>query len=271
MTVRQAVVLAAGRGTRMQRVDGSAELTAEQQRAADAGAKALMPVGRPFLDYVLSGLADAGIQHVCLVVSTGNSPVRDRYLREAPPTRLSVSFAVQSEPAGTANALLSARPITGDAPFLVLNADNYYPVVVIKHMAGCSGACVAAFRARALTEHGNIPPSRLAAYAILEMADDDSLADIVEKPGHGRTSSIPDDALVGMNLWTFTPDIYEACAAVAPSERGEYELPQAVRLAVRERGMRIRCLPFAEGVLDLSHRSDVATVADRLRDVRVTL
>jgi glucose-1-phosphate thymidylyltransferase len=74
-----------------------------------------------------------------------------------------------------------------------------------------------------------------------------------------------------MNLWTFTPDIYEACDAVTRSERGEFELPQAVRLAVRERGMTIRCEPFDAGVLDLSHRTDIASVADRLRDVHVAL
>ena len=48
----------------------AARLTPDQQRAADAGRKAMMPInGRPFLDYVLSALADAGIRHVALVVA----------------------------------------------------------------------------------------------------------------------------------------------------------------------------------------------------------
>src|SRR5688572_15286855 len=63
-----AVVLARGLGRRMQETPGSDEaaLTPEQKAAASAGLKSMMPVAepgrpaRPFLDYVLSELADAG-------------------------------------------------------------------------------------------------------------------------------------------------------------------------------------------------------------------
>lgn len=269
--IRKAVVLAAGRGTRMQRraADDPA-LSPEQEEAAAAGQKALMPVGRPLLDYVLSALADAGITDICIVVAPGASPIAQRYAVTAPPSRMRVVFAVQSTPRGTADALLSAREFVGDDAFLVLNADNYYPVSVIKHLAGCGAPCVAAFGARTLIEHGNIPPSRIAAYALLDVAPDGVLADIVEKPGAVPPAS-SSDSLVGMNLWAFTPEIFSACEDVAPSPRGELELPQAVRLAVRERGMRVRTVTVAEGVLDLSSRADVASVAERLRGVRVVL
>ena len=53
----RAVILARGLGTRMQARDGAAPLTPEQQRAADAGLKAMMPInGHAFLAYVLSGV-----------------------------------------------------------------------------------------------------------------------------------------------------------------------------------------------------------------------
>ena len=51
------VVLARGLGTRMRRADDAVPLSPQQAAAADAGAKAMMPVGRPFLDYVLSAAA----------------------------------------------------------------------------------------------------------------------------------------------------------------------------------------------------------------------
>ena len=54
------VVLAAGRGTRMQ-APAAAGLSSDQSAAADAGVKAMIPIGRPFLDYALSAYADAGI------------------------------------------------------------------------------------------------------------------------------------------------------------------------------------------------------------------
>jgi glucose-1-phosphate thymidylyltransferase len=76
---KRAVILARGLGTRMRREDGATGLTGPQAAVADTGVKGLIPVGRPFLDYAISGLADAGITDVCLVVSPGPSPLRERY------------------------------------------------------------------------------------------------------------------------------------------------------------------------------------------------
>ena len=74
----QAVILARGLGTRMRReAEGtSAALSDEQRRAAAQGAKGMMPLGgRPFLDYVLSALADAGIGDVVLVVAPDHGQI----------------------------------------------------------------------------------------------------------------------------------------------------------------------------------------------------
>src|SRR5689334_21013189 len=105
--------------------DGAAALDAQQAAAADAGWKGLDPVPRPFLDYVLSGLADAGIREVCLVVGPGANPVRERYA-SLPMRRISVSFAVQESPRGTADATLAAEEFAERGDFLLANADNYY-------------------------------------------------------------------------------------------------------------------------------------------------
>src|SRR4029078_8716576 len=63
----QAVILARGLGTRM-RNDSVAALDGSQARAPASGAKGMMPFARPFLDYVLSVLADAGITEAVLVI-----------------------------------------------------------------------------------------------------------------------------------------------------------------------------------------------------------
>ena len=77
MTTTRAVVLARGLGTRMRAPDPAVTLTPDQQRAADAGLKAMIPVnGRPFLDYLLDALADAGVLDVALVVAPDHGEVR---------------------------------------------------------------------------------------------------------------------------------------------------------------------------------------------------
>src|SRR3954470_10118343 len=120
----RALVLARGLGSRMQREDAGAALTDAQRRAADQGLKALMPIaGRPFLDYVLASLADAGLAEVGLVVAPDHEPVAAHYAAH-PPSRVRLSFVVQPEPLGTANAVLAAEPWTEGHPFLVMNGDN---------------------------------------------------------------------------------------------------------------------------------------------------
>src|SRR5438132_7651 len=104
----QAVVLAGGRGMRMRRSDGTA-LDEAQRGAADAGVKAMIPVSRPFIEYLVSALADAGIHDVVLVVGSEAGSLRDHFTRVAPPMRTTVQFAVQAQPRGTADAILAAR------------------------------------------------------------------------------------------------------------------------------------------------------------------
>ena len=112
MSTTRAIVLARGLGTRMRAADPSASLSPEQQRAADAGLKAMIPLnGRPFLDYILSSLADAGLLMVALVVAPEHGALRDYYDSASPPLRMRVDFVVQNQALGTANAGTCGRSV----------------------------------------------------------------------------------------------------------------------------------------------------------------
>lgn len=263
----KAVVLARGRGTRMQRHDRSIELGLEQTAMADAGLKGMIPFRRPFLDYVLSALADAGCLDVCLVVGPDDEVIRGYYTSERPPERVRVSFAIQVRPAGTADAVLSARSFVADDPFLVLNSDNYYPAAVFEALAALDGPGLPAFRRLALIRESNIDPNRVRAFAILRIAPDGTLQDVIEKPDEATAASFGDDFAVSMNCWRFDRAIFDACLALAPSERGEVELPNAVGHAVRVMGVRFQTIPLETGVLDLSRRADIPEVERRLAGI----
>src|SRR5262245_55781630 len=157
MTTDRAVVLARGLGRRMRAADAGALLDDQQRRAADAGLKGMMPIGsRPFLDYILSSLADAGMREAVLVVAPDHEMVRRRYENEAPPRRLSVTFAVQQEAIGTANAVLAVERWAGSRGFLVLNADNLYPAAVLRALATLDEPGLPAFQRGNLVRSGNI-------------------------------------------------------------------------------------------------------------------
>ena len=264
--IRSAVIMAGGLGSRMRRRDETATLEASQVAAADAGVKGMIPIKRPFVDYVLSALADAGITDVLLVIGPSHDAVRQYFTVEAPPHRVRLRFAVQPAPIGTANAVTVAADTLGDTPFLVLNADNYYPVDAIRALAADDSAGVVAFDRDALVRDGNIDAERVRAFAVLDVGEDGWLRGIIEKPGDAVDLTSASAQWVGMNLWAVTPAIVEACRRVPMSARGEFELPEAVGLALRE-GVPVRAVQHSAPVLDLSRRTDIARVVERLSSV----
>lgn len=259
---RTAVILARGLGMRMRRGDGATSLDAAQWQAAEAGLKAMVPVGRPLLEHILTALADAGITDVVLVIGPEHSVVREHFAAH-PTRRVRLHYAVQAEPRGTADAVAAAKDAVGDAPFLVLNADNWYPPAAVAAVAAIDGCGIGGFEMDALVRESNIPAERVLAFALLDVAPDGTLREIVEKPpaDHPLAQRVP--RTVSMNIWRFTPAIFGAIADVTPSPRGELELADAVRIAL-SRGERFTVAPLACGVLDLSSRGDVAAVAERL-------
>ncbi len=265
----KAVILARGLGSRMREGDDNAVLSSEQAAAANDGAKAMIPVGRPFLDYVLSGLADAGFTDVCIVVAPQHAEMHDRYARAAIPTRLRVHFAVQANPLGTADAVLAAEEFTTGEPFVVLNADNYYPTDVLARLRNAAGPAGVAFSRAGLLRSGDIPADRIAAYALLDVVDG-ALRRIVEKPD-AATMSARTDAPVSMNCWRLDSTIFRACRDLQPSVRDELELPNAIQYAIDVLGERFAMIPADATVLDLSRRGDIAKVTARLQSMPVKL
>jgi glucose-1-phosphate thymidylyltransferase len=263
----KAALLARGLGSRMKQDAGAAALTPDQAAAAAAGAKGMMPNGsgvtRPFLDYVLSALADAGCTDVCFVVAPEQRVMREYFDGPGRPRRLGVSYAVQPIADGTARAVQAAQPFAGRDPFLVLNSDNLYPARVLRALFDLDGPGLAAYRRDSLVRESGFPPERVAAFAAIEVDAGGYLTRIVEKPGREYYDAAGPEALISMNLWRFDERIFGACRDVPRSARGEYELPEAVGLAVA-RGVPFKTVPASGAVLDLSSRSDVALVSARL-------
>ncbi len=109
-----ALVLAGGLGSRLAEVLGSIP-------------KVLAPIeGRPFLDYQLQFLADAGVRRVVLSLGYRAEMVLEHLVQTKLP--LKVDTVVEPRPLGTAGAIAFARPtLTGD-PVFVLNGDTWLDI-----------------------------------------------------------------------------------------------------------------------------------------------
>jgi dTDP-glucose pyrophosphorylase len=269
MPTIRAVILARGLGTRMRKADDSAALDAAQSAAADSGVKGMIPIGRPFMDYLISALADAGFTEVCIVIGPDHGIVRDYYERQVVTRRVRIAFVIQRLPLGTADAVLAAEEFAQGEPFVVINSDNYYPVSALAELQRRDAPALIAFERSALTSMGNVPAERAPRFGAMEIDADGYLERIVATPASAIGGE--GEVYASLNCWLFTREIFRACRSVGKSARGEMELPQAVQLAIREGWMRFEAVRVREGVLDMSSRGDIASVAERLSGIEVTL
>ena len=259
-----AVILARGLGTRMRQADPGVTLDPEQEARAGQGQKGMISFGRPFLDYILSGLADAGFARVCLVIGPEHTAMREYYGGAGRPARLAVEFAVQARPLGTADAILAAERFAGGGSFVSLNADNLYSPGALADLQQLPRAGLIGFRQSGLLRSGDIPVERINRFALIDISDDGTLTRIVEKPDPATAASFGPSPVVSMNLWLLPPTIFDSCRAIEPSARGELEMQDAVLHGMRAFGERYRVLVRDEGVIDLSSRADIPRVQQRL-------
>src|SRR5437667_4830872 len=122
MKINQAVILAAGRGTRMR------ELTAEVPKPM------IVVRGKPVLQHIIEGLRDAGIHEVLIVIGYRADAVRD-FFGDGSRHNVPIQYATQTVQDGTGRVLDLARDFVGDCPFvlsygdILVNPANYKRVV----------------------------------------------------------------------------------------------------------------------------------------------
>jgi glucose-1-phosphate thymidylyltransferase len=219
-----AVVLAAGRGTRL---------------AGEAAPKPLVPVaGVPAIDRILGTLARDGFDDVVVVTGHRASEV------EAHLAHRSVRFAGQEDPSGTADALRSARDEVGDGSFLVTWSDVIVEPGTYRRIeegvADADGA-VAINALDDLSTGGAVT------------VDAGFVSTITEKPGR----------VGGWNhtgISVFGPGIWAPLAGVRRSARGEYELTDAVNAWI-EAGARLRAVPLEAPVFEIGTPEGLAAAS----------
>ncbi len=256
----------------MMAADEGAAINADQASVANSGVKSLVPLDadRPFLDYLLSALADAGCSEICLVIGPEHDVIRDRYTKVVPPRRFRIAFATQERPRGTGDALLAAERFAAGDEFLMTNSDNYYPVEVLRALVDMGRPGTVFFTPEGLAQRSNIEPARILVFALGKVGADGCLDALIEKPDAAALARIGPERRVSMNCWRFPPSIFEACRHLTPSGRGELELTDAINMTIAS-GVRFKVGTSDDGVLDLSRRGDIPAVKERLRGVAIRL
>ena len=116
-----AVILAAGEGRRLE------PLTNRRP-------KPMIPVAnQPLLEYVIEAVAEAGINHITLVVGYHQERIRNHF-RDGNEWGVTIEYVEQTTQLGTGHAVLQAEPVI-DGPFVVLNGDRVVEPALIKRVA----------------------------------------------------------------------------------------------------------------------------------------
>ncbi|MDQ2049465.1 UTP--glucose-1-phosphate uridylyltransferase AglF [Natronolimnohabitans sp. A-GB9] len=237
----QAVVLAAGKGTRLEPL-------------TDDKPKALVEVDdTPLIEDVFDNLLEIGVTELIVVVGHMKEQIIERYgdaYEDVP-----ITYAHQREQLGLAHAILQAEPYVED-DFVVMLGDNVFranlaDVINRQH----EDRADAAF----LVEE--VPYEEASRYGVLDTNEYGEIVEVVEKPED------PPSNLVMTGFYTFTPAIFHACHLVQPSDRGEYELPDAIDLLIQS-GRTIDAIRMDGWRIDVGYPEDRERAEERLAESR---
>lgn len=236
--MQKAVVLAAGRGSRMK------ALTADRPKPM------LELAGKPLLEHILDRLAEARFEDV-LIVTGYRADMIENYFGDYP--LLHVSFLRQEQANGTGAAARLAEDWVAASPFLLTFGDIVMEAADYRAMAGIleSDPEVAAVAAVKWVDD---PAAGAAVYET-----NHRIARIVEKPAPGTSTTHWNSA----GTYTFRPEIFPELHAIPLSPRGEFELTCAVSQLV-ERGRKLMIHPLAGDWRDVGRPEDLAAAEQML-------
>ena len=231
--ITRAVIPAAGYGTRLRPL-------------TDAIPKELLPIGRrTVLHYVLAELQNSGIERVLFVVSERKPQIRacfgNEFAGNADLPPIHCDYAIQTAMRGSGDAVKLAEKWTAGESFVVAFGDCFIEAanegaeplrrLIAAHAAqnAASTVLVEAVDREKVSRYGVVAPLE----NLPEVATEPfALRDLVEKP---KVEDAPSNLVVAARF-ALSPQIFHALRRSENDPRGEQNLPDAMRLLLREGG-----------------------------------
>ncbi len=244
MPIDLAVVPVAGQGTRL-------------LPSTKSQPKEMLPVGRkPVVQYVVEELALSGVRRLLFVTGPGKTSIENHfdlnaeliaYLRETGKEELleeldferqglEYFYTRQRKQLGLGHAVLCARPLIGEQPFVVALGDS---IIGVNAQSSIVRRMIAEFEksgADAVIAFEEVPPQEVIQYGIAKPRNPVrplfELADVIEKPS---VAEAPSNLAVAAR-YVFGPGIFALLADTQPGKGGEIQLTDAIRTLIKKGG-----------------------------------
>ncbi len=236
------IILAGGSGTRLYPITMGAS-------------KQLLPVyDKPLIYYPLSTLMMAGIRDIAVVTTREDAPAFRRLLGDGSDFGISLSYAVQDEPEGLAQAfVICADHIGDDSVALVLGDNIFYGPGL-----GTSLRRFHTVEGGAIFAYWVADPS---AYGVVEFAADGTALSLQEKPATPKSHyAVP-------GLYFYDNDVIEIARSLRKSARGEYEITEINQRYLEQGRLNVEVLARGTAWLDTGTFDSLLDASDYVRTI----